>query len=148
MSLLVWSSLVPPLPLPGVALLVDGVSTVERSLTTVTLRGALVVAFAYPSTLFGFALWNRLIADYFVARVAPFSLLVPVFGLGSAWLFLGEPIGLAELVAAAVVLVGLALVTGRSADSRSRDAGSGLLRTAARAATSPRTGDDGSQQAS
>ena len=45
----------------------------------------------YLSTLFCFAAWSRLLGLYPVSTVAPFTLLVPVFGfLGSAVL-LGEP---------------------------------------------------------
>jgi hypothetical protein len=72
---------------------------------------------AYVSTLVGFGFWNRLIAEYSVARVAPFSLLVPVFGLTASWIFLGERVGFMELLAAGVVLAGLALVLRRSAPS-------------------------------
>jgi O-acetylserine/cysteine efflux transporter len=64
----------------------------------------------YLSTLVGWGIWNRLIGIYSVARVAPFSLLVPIFGLTAAALLLGEPITGTEIVAGAVVLVGLVLV--------------------------------------
>jgi drug/metabolite transporter (DMT)-like permease len=47
--------------------------------------GILAVGYvAYVSTLLGFGIWNRLIAEYSVSRVAPFSLLVPVFGLAAS----------------------------------------------------------------
>jgi O-acetylserine/cysteine efflux transporter len=116
LSLLVWSSLVPPLPLLGLCALVDGPSTVERALTGLSWRGLAAVGFiAYVSTIVGFGLWNRLIGQYSVARVAPFSLLVPVFGLAAAALALHEPVGTGELLAALVVLAGLALVISGSA---------------------------------
>jgi O-acetylserine/cysteine efflux transporter len=114
LSLLVWSSLVPPLPLLGLASVVNGVSTVEHALTGLSWRGALAVGYiAYLSTLVGFGLWNRLITRYSVARVAPFSLLVPVFGLAASALLLHEHVGTPELLAALVVLTGLALVIRR-----------------------------------
>ncbi|MEV4755859.1 EamA family transporter [Micromonospora sp. NPDC049559] len=113
-SLLVWSSLVPPVPLLGLAGLVDGPRTVLDAVTGLPVRGMLAVAFVgYVSTLLGFGLWNRLIGHYSVARVAPFSLLVPVFGLTAAWLLLDEAMTVRELVAAAVVLAGLAMVVRR-----------------------------------
>ncbi|RAO53869.1 putative amino-acid metabolite efflux pump [Micromonospora noduli] len=119
LSLLVWSSLVPPLPLLGLAGVVDGGQAVLDAITGLSWRGLLAVAYvAYVSTLVGFGIWNRLIAQYSIARVAPFSLLVPVFGLSAAWLLLDEPVGPTELAAAATVLAGLALVVRRSTADR------------------------------
>ncbi|MEV4720564.1 EamA family transporter [Micromonospora noduli] len=123
LSLLVWSSLVPPLPLLGLAGVVDGGQAVLDAITGLSWRGLLAVAYvAYVSTLVGFGIWNRLIAQYSVARVAPFSLLVPVFGLSAAWLLLDEPVGPTELAAAATVLAGLALVVRRSTTDRNNAA--------------------------
>jgi O-acetylserine/cysteine efflux transporter len=111
LSLLVWSSLVPPIPLIGLAGIVDGPRAVLDAVIGLSGSGLLAVGYvAYVSTLVGFGLWNRLIAEYSVARVAPFSLLVPVFGLTASWIFLGERVGYMELLAAGVVLAGLALV--------------------------------------
>ncbi|MFJ8579355.1 EamA family transporter [Micromonospora sp. NPDC093277] len=122
LSLLVWSSLVPPLPLLGLAGVVDGGQAVLDAITGLSWRGLLAVAYvAYVSTLVGFGIWNGLIARYSIARVAPFSLLVPVFGLSAAWLLLDEPVGPTELAAAAIVLAGLALVV-RGTAPRSRSA--------------------------
>jgi O-acetylserine/cysteine efflux transporter len=120
LSLLVWSSLVPPIPLIGLAGFVDGPQAVLDAVVGMSWSGLLAVGYvAYVSTLVGFGLWNKLIAEYSVARVAPFSLLVPVFGLTASWIFLGEGVGVVELLAAGVVLVGLALVLRRSAPAHS-----------------------------
>ncbi|MBM0231411.1 EamA family transporter [Micromonospora sp. STR1_7] len=126
LSLLVWSSLVPPLPLLGLAGVVDGGQAVLDAIIGLSWRGLLAVVYiAYVSTLVGFGIWNRLIAQYSVARVAPFSLLVPVFGLSAAWLLLDEPVGATELAAAAIILAGLALVVRRStADGKNATAAS------------------------
>jgi O-acetylserine/cysteine efflux transporter len=43
------------------------------------------------------------------ATIAPFTLLVPVAGMGSAALFLGEPLAWWKLAAGLLVLSGLAL---------------------------------------
>lgn len=110
-SLLIWSSLVPPIPLLGLAGVVDGPRAVLDAVAGLSWSAVLAVCYvAYVSTLVGFGLWNRLIAEYSVARVAPFSLLVPVFGLTAAWIALGERVTAIELLAAAIVLIGLALV--------------------------------------
>ncbi|MEU4678565.1 EamA family transporter [Micromonospora sp. NPDC023737] len=111
LSLLVWSSLVPPLPLLGLAAVVDGPDAVRDSVAGLSWTGLAALGYvAYLSTLVGFGIWNRLIGHYSLARVAPFSLLVPVFGLGASWLFLDERMTRGEVLAALIVLVGLALV--------------------------------------
>jgi O-acetylserine/cysteine efflux transporter len=114
LSLLVWSSLVPPLPLLGLSAAMDGLSTVEHAITGLSWHGVLAVAYiAYVSTIGGFGLWNSLIARYSVARVAPFSLLVPIFGVAASAVALHEHVGTPEILAALVVLAGLALVIHR-----------------------------------
>jgi O-acetylserine/cysteine efflux transporter len=125
LSLLVWSSLVPPVPLLGLSALVDGPSTVAHALTHLTGRDLLCLAYvAYLSTLVGFGLWNRLIARYSVSRIAPFSLLVPVFGLAAAWLVDGEALTWRLAACAALVLAGLGLVVHNRSVAASREAGS------------------------
>ncbi|MFD0788491.1 EamA family transporter, partial [Micromonospora azadirachtae] len=113
LSLLVWSSLVPPLPLLGLAAVVDGPEMVRDSLAGLSWRGLAALGYvAYVSTLVGFGIWNRLIGHYSLSRVAPFSLLVPVFGLAASWLFLDERMTRGEALAALIVVAGLALVVG------------------------------------
>jgi O-acetylserine/cysteine efflux transporter len=60
------------------------------------------------NTLFGFAAWGWLLARHPAATVTPMALLVPVFGMGaSAWM-LAEPLPGWKLLAALLVLSGLA----------------------------------------
>ncbi|MDX6739636.1 EamA family transporter [Actinocorallia sp. A-T 12471] len=111
LSLLAYSSLVPPLPLLAIAGAQDGLAATVRALTHLSWTALLAVAFiSYASTLLGFGVWNRLLAEHGVAKVAPYGLLVPVFGLGAAAVVLGEPVTPAVATAAAVVLFGLFLV--------------------------------------
>lgn len=112
LSLLAYSSLVPPLPLLGLSGLLDGPAETLRAVRSLSAGNLLIVAFiAYAATLFGFGLWNRLIAEHGVAKVAPFSLLVPVFGLATAAAVLGEALTPPVAGASAVVLLGLYLVS-------------------------------------
>ena len=66
-----------------------------------------VLVLAWGATLFGFASWAGLLHRYPTALVSPFALLVPVSGLASGAIFLGE--GLAPLQVVGVVLVFLGL---------------------------------------
>ncbi len=109
-AFIVWASLVPPLPLIALSLWIDGPDAVLRGLTQPGWIGLGAVAYlAYPVTLFGFALWNSLLSRYPAASVAPFSLLVPVFGLASATLVLGEAMPAGAWIGSALVFLGLAL---------------------------------------
>lgn len=107
LALVCWGSLFAIPPLLAVALILDpgGLATSFAQLDWSSV-GA-IAYLVYISTLFGFGVWSRLLSLYPVATVAPFTLLVPVFGfLGSAVL-LGEPIESWKLLAAALVIAGL-----------------------------------------
>ena len=56
-----------------------------------------------------FRSWGFLLTCYPAATVAPWSLLVPVFGMGAAAWWLAEPLPAWKLAAGALVLGGLAL---------------------------------------
>ena len=62
------------------------------------------------NTLFGWAAWSYLMARYDAAVVAPYALLIPVFGMGaSAWL-LDEPLPAWKLGGGALVVAGIAAI--------------------------------------
>ena len=107
MSFMVWSSLAAPLPLVGLSLLVEGQAGLDALLHPSLLGLACAVFLAYAATLFGFAIWGRLLARYPAALAAPFALLVPVFGMSSAAVVFGETVSLIEWLGAALILVGL-----------------------------------------
>jgi O-acetylserine/cysteine efflux transporter len=111
-ALLVWLSLVPPLPLLGLSLIVDGPHAVGAALAGLDLRSIGAIAYiAFVSTLGGFAAWSWLLRTYPAGQVASFALLVPPFGLGFAALLLGEALGPQQIVAAALVIAGVAVST-------------------------------------
>lgn len=90
-SFIVWSSVFPIVPLLLLACVVDGTEAVVQQLRGLGGRELGVVAYlALLSTLLGYGLWTRLLQRYAVSTVAPLSLLVPVVGLLSAMLLLGE----------------------------------------------------------
>jgi O-acetylserine/cysteine efflux transporter len=103
-ALVVWSSLVPPLPLALLAYLFEGGADAWHAVTTASpLAWGCVLLLAWGATLFGFASWAGLLHRYPTALVQPFALLIPVSGLASGAIFLDE--GLAPLQIAGVVLV-------------------------------------------
>ncbi|AOJ70911.1 MULTISPECIES: EamA family transporter [Burkholderia] len=109
-SLVVWASLVPPVPFFVLSYWFEGPQRIEAALTS--LSGAsifAVVYLAFVATLLGYGLWSRLLSRYPAGQVAPFSLLVPVVGLASSALLLGEQLTHAQLAGAALVMAGLAV---------------------------------------
>lgn len=111
-GLLVWSSIVPPVPLLGLSLLVEGRSRVTHALATPDAAALGALAFVVVvATLFCFGAWTSLLGQYPAGTVAPYALLVPVAGMGSAWVVLGERPGPAQVAGSLVVLAGLAVVT-------------------------------------
>jgi len=67
------------------------------------------VAFvAFAATNLAFGLWSMLLQRYRAAVVAPFALLVPMFGMASSALFLGERFDTARLLGAGLIVAGVA----------------------------------------
>ena len=107
-SLVVWGSLIPPLPFLALSLILEGPAQIETALRGISLNSVLAIAYlAFVATLLGYGLWSRLLSRYPASQVAPFSLLVPVIGLSSAWLFLGEALSAVQWLGAAIVMLGL-----------------------------------------
>lgn len=107
-GLVVWSSLVPPLPLFIFALILD---TPETLLNIVLgLSGQSIFAILYLSflaTLFGFGLWSFLLSKYPAGKVAPRSLLVPITGLITARAVLGEQLMPIQWLGCGIIILGL-----------------------------------------
>lgn len=110
LAYVVWSSAFAVPPLLVLALLIDGPAQVAAGVAAADLGtwGA-VLWQAVGNTLFGYGVWSWLLARHPAARIVPMALLVPVFGLGSASLLMGEPMPGWKLMAAALVLGGLAI---------------------------------------
>lgn len=110
LSLVVWGSLVATPPLLLASWIVEGGAAWQLAAGRFGLRSLATVLFqAYPNTILGFGIWSMLMRKYPTATVAPFSLLVPVAGMASAALFLGESLPWWKIAAGALVLGGLAL---------------------------------------
>lgn len=107
----VWGALAAPVPLIGLSLLVEGPRAVLDALANFGWADAGLIAFlAYPATLLGGAIWSWLLGRHPATVVAPFTLLVPITGLLSGYLVLGETITSMEIGGAVLVIAGL-LVT-------------------------------------
>jgi O-acetylserine/cysteine efflux transporter len=108
---MVWSSVFAVPPLFALSWLLEGPQLMQSAVTQATpLVWASVLWQALGNTLFGYGLWNWLLARHPAATVTPLALLVPVFGMGASALSLGESLPGWKLGAAALVLSGLAVI--------------------------------------
>jgi len=110
LSFVVWSSLIPPLPLLGMALILDTPKTLLDSIKNLNGLSVFAILFlAYFATLFSFGTWNDLLGRYPAGVVAPLSLLVPVSGLLTAQIVLREHLLLMQWAGSALILSGLVI---------------------------------------
>lgn len=107
-ALTVWSSVIPPIPMLGVSLYIDGIDVVRDSVLGMSSLGWTCLAYtACLSSWVGATFWATLIKSYEPHKVAPFSLLVPVFGVTFSYLFLDEYFTLATAGASGLIFLGL-----------------------------------------
>ena len=110
LGVVVWSSAFALPPLLLLTLWVDGPARIGQALAAAdNTVWAVVLWQSVGNSLFGYAVWGWLLARHPAATVVPMALLVPVFGMAtSAWM-LAEPLPAWKLLAAALVMAGLAL---------------------------------------
>lgn len=106
----VWSSLFSVPPLIVLSLLFEGWPAIATGLRDAgPTTWAAVLWQSVGNSLFGYAAWAWLLSRNPAASITPMALLVPVFGMGASWLWLGEPMPGWKLLAAGLVLGGLAI---------------------------------------
>lgn len=112
LGVVVWMSVIAPVPLFILSMIFElpaGGNVLDLLATvTWTTVGAIVYS-AVLATIFVITIWGRLLVAYSTAMVAPFFLLVPVFGLSlSAWL-LGDRFTPMQIGGGVLVFAGLIL---------------------------------------
>jgi drug/metabolite transporter (DMT)-like permease len=139
--LMLWMSVIPPVPLFALSWWMEGPSEIRAAVSAVFTPAGLpgVAALAYLvvcASLLGQGTWTFLMNRYPAGTVAPYSLLVPVVGLALAVLVLGERPGPVELIAGVFIVGGVLLGTPPSARGSSElvqpgasDAGRFVART-------------------
>jgi len=110
LGLVVWSSLVAPPVLALVSWLTEGGPAAFRAVVDASWTTWLAILFlSWVATLFGFSVWNRLLHRYPAPLITPFALLIPVAGLASGAVFLGERFTAMQVAGIVLVFVGLAV---------------------------------------
>jgi O-acetylserine/cysteine efflux transporter len=110
LALVAWGSLPVSGAMATASWVFEGPGRIVHSLTHVGLTAILCTAYTvYFSTHIAYSLWSWLLARHPATTITPFALLVPVFGMLSSAVFLGEPLPGWKLAAAALVIAGLSL---------------------------------------
>ena len=111
LPLVVWLSLVPPLPALALSLLLDGPAALAHALPRaawLALGSALYLGLV--ATVLAYAIWGTLLRRYPAATVTPFALLAPFVAAYASSLVFGERFGPVRLAGMACVLAGLAVI--------------------------------------
>ena len=105
-----WSCLFAPLPLFTMAYMVNGVNLYSELSTTLNPTAFGSVLFqAYPTTLLGYWIWNKMLTKYPLSMMSPFKLLVPIFALWGSVIFYDEQLGINKMIAFSLIIVGVLL---------------------------------------
>ncbi len=109
-SFIVWSSIFAIFPLAAMSFVFVGAETIVSAVANLSLTGwGVVVWQALGNSIIGYGLWNMLLNRYPASTVTPWALMIPVFGMLSSSLFLGETMPWWKWLAAALVMAGLAV---------------------------------------
>ncbi len=111
-SFMVWASLFSPVPLFILAFLTQGEIVFTNFYDDLDNTAIFSILFqVYPTTLFGYWIWNKLLHKYPISSVAPLSLLVPIFGLAGSYFIFGETIGFIKILASFLIILALLINT-------------------------------------
>lgn len=110
LSLVVWGGLIACIVLTLSSLLFENEAWTLAIFTQASFKSWLSLGFiVYVSTLIGFGLWAHLLSQNIASKVMPFALLVPVFGMATSVLLIGEIVTWWKMLAMLLILSGLIL---------------------------------------
>lgn len=110
LALVVWGGLIACVILILSSLLFENDAWALATFTQASFKSWLSLGFiVYISTLIGFGLWAHLLSQNIASKVMPFALLVPLFGMATSVLLLGEVVTWWKMLAMILILSGLIL---------------------------------------
>ncbi|MBB6576153.1 O-acetylserine/cysteine efflux transporter [Comamonas odontotermitis] len=114
-AFITWGSLMPIIPFIALSAWLDdgdiGKWTQLQTWQQIPLLAWASIAYlGWIATTIGYGLWTQLIQRYSANRVAPFSLCVPVIGLSTGMLMLGEKVTPWQWAGAVLVVLALVVV--------------------------------------
>jgi len=123
LHLTLWMSVVVPVPMLALSLVFEGPAQIASALATSTEAAAVPAWFglAYTciiGTAVGSGIWTWLLARHPAGVVAPFSMLVPVVGIVTAAIVLGEVPTWLEVLGGLVVVSGVLIGSRRPKEAK------------------------------
>lgn len=110
LAYVVWSSPFAAVCLCILAFAFEGGPAIEAGLRHATAATWAAIAWqSIANSLFGYAVWAWLLSRYPASTITPMALLVPVFGMSASSLWLGEAMPAWKIIAALMVMTGLAI---------------------------------------
>jgi O-acetylserine/cysteine efflux transporter len=108
--LVIWCSLVPPLPALLLSSVYDQQSVVEAAVNASWLSIGALLYSGFLAIAVAYAAWGHLLQRYPAAVVAPFGLLTPCTGVVASKLIFGEVFSPARYAGMTLILCGLAII--------------------------------------
>jgi O-acetylserine/cysteine efflux transporter len=109
--LMVWCSLIPPLPALLFSALMDHGPSFAHALGNASWGGlATAIYLGTLASPIAYGMWGYLLQRYSTAMVAPFALLSPCIGVLGSVLILGETFSALRMSGMALILVGLVVI--------------------------------------
>lgn len=109
-GVVIWTSLVPPLPLFVMSMIKDSPQVVINTIMNLSPMSIFsIIYLALGATIFGYGAWNVLLGKYEASKIAPLSLMVPVTGLITARLILGEFMTPMQWAGGMIIILGLVI---------------------------------------
>jgi O-acetylserine/cysteine efflux transporter len=117
--LMVWCSLVAPLPVLLLSYLVDPQASLLDAVANASWQSiATVIYLGTLATPVAYGMWSYLLQRYPASVVAPFALLSPATGILSSALLLGEVFGPVRCAGMMLIVAGLAVIVWPAGKSR------------------------------
>lgn len=114
LSLMVWASIVPPLPALALSLALDPPASIPTAIERATwLHWSVPVYLGLVASVIAYSIWGRLLRRYPSGAVAPFALLAPCVGTLTSAVLLNERFSIGQLLGMGCVLLGVLLAVVR-----------------------------------
>lgn len=108
MAMIVWGCFFASIPMTLISFMIYGPIAIISSIQHISSLSMVSISYiVYLSTWVGYGIWSWLVRQYPISVVVPFTLLVPVVGILSSILVLGESFQLWKLISGLLVITGL-----------------------------------------
>ncbi len=107
LNFIIWTCLVPPLPLFILSYFIETSDPITVIMNATDNVWWALAFNTYIATLLAFAIWGWLLKTYSAADVTPFALLIPVVGIITSNLLLGESLSFVEKIGGIFIMFGL-----------------------------------------